>query len=306
MDALFGLLGDPTNPGFLGLVAILGFSLWRAQGLWNPRKWADRFGLTLTARNEGLVKSYILRTSILRTVGALVGVAAPWLYAMATDKEFHNVDLRAVFVGFLVGAVFAEITVKRPRPDAPSASLAPRKVSDYLSTRITSALRKVALLAYGLAGLYFLLPVGTYRFCPGRRELRSMGIQPDAVGCADMPVSTNDEFILFNLPVILLIVVVVELLQRYIVARPQPAVEADVREADNAIRSASVHALAGAGVGLVLVIIAGEVLNIFYKLDYRPLMLLGLIPFIGSMFAWARIAAPSERKVNPIEQPART
>ena len=35
-------------------------------------------------------------------------------------------------VGYLVGAVVGELTIKRPRGNVPAASLQPRKLSDYL------------------------------------------------------------------------------------------------------------------------------------------------------------------------------
>jgi hypothetical protein len=172
-------------------------------GRWNPAAWAERMGLQLTPHNEEIVRTYIVRTRLLRLMGALLGLFAPWVYrGFVGSPPPVPVDfgLFDALVGYLLGAVIAEVTIKRPAADEPSASLKPRELSDYMPAGFITALRVSALVALVLVPLYRLLPA--------RQRL---------VNLTDFP----PEIVI--LPAILLIGLGVELLQRYIVARSQPA-----------------------------------------------------------------------------------
>src|SRR3954453_8058899 len=59
-------------------------------------------------------------------------------------------------------------------------------------------------------------------------------------------------------PMVIAIAVGIDLLQRWIVGQAQPAVVSDVDRAADAIRSSSVHARAGAGLSMLLVILGLE------------------------------------------------
>lgn len=265
------------------LVVILGLvvrAAWRGRGRWNPTVWAQEMGLQLTPRNEAIVRSYIARTRLLRFTGALLGLFAPVLYlAFVGGPPPVPVDLWLfdALLGYLLGAVIAELTIKRPKADQPRASLVPRELSDYLPTRLITAHRMSALVALALVPLYRLLPA---------RE--------NLINLNDFP----PEVVL--VPTIFLIGVGVELLQRYIVARSQPAVESDLVNADDAIRSASVHALAGAGIALELLIVSAQLLNLAVVSDLQVLRwtlpALALLSFGIAIGSWVHLTKPFHRE----------
>jgi hypothetical protein len=260
----------------LGLAAR---TAWSGRRRWNPTVWAQEMDLQLTPRNEAIVRSYIARTRLLRFTGALLGVFAPWIYQAfvgAPPPVPVDFGLFDALVGYLLGAVIAELTIKRPKADQPTASLMPRELSDYVPTRFITALRMSALVALVLVPLYRLLPA-----------------RQNMVDLNDIP----PEIVI--LPTILLIGFGVELLQRYIVARPQPAVESDLVNADDAIRSASVHALAGAGIALELLIVSGQLLNLAVVSNLQllrwTLPALALLSFAIAIGSWVHLTKPFHR-----------
>ncbi len=228
----------------LALVAIR--SQWRHR--WLPERWAREAGLELTPRSEGLIRSYVNRTRAFRIAGGLIGFASPLIYAGYTHEPmpgpFGNTFLLAL-VGYLVGALLAELTFKRPRPERASATLAPRELQHYLPPRLSQTLRFGAVLALALVGVYLLVPVRQPRVDVPR--LAAWALLPVVVAAG------------------------VEMLQRYIVRRPQPLAETDLVAADDAIRSASVHALAGAGIGLLLVLLGDILHSIGFSTDVQVL-----------------------------------
>lgn len=245
-------------------------------GRWNPASWADRMGLRLTPLNEAIVRTYIIRTRVLRFTGALLGLLTPGIYRglvghpLPVPVDFVAFD---ALIGYLLGAVVAELTIRRPAADEPSASLEPRELSDYMPAGFITALRGSALVALVLVPLTRLLPA--------RQSLLNLN---------DFP----SEAVI--LPAILLIGAGVELLQRYIVARSQPAVELDLVNADDAIRSASVHALAGAGIALELLIITGQLINLAVVTTVEPLRwtfpVLAIISTGLALGSWIHLTKP--------------
>jgi hypothetical protein len=251
-------------------------------GRWEPSRWATAVGLQITPRNEAFVRSYIDRTRRLRLIGAGAGVVLPLAYAAAAGTEPPEPFDFALFdalLGYLIGAVVAEVTFPRPRSNVPSASLAPREVADYLPARIRIALRVAAGVALVLIPLYLALP---HR----EREMEWVDMLPAP---------------LFMI-MIEIVLVGVELLQRYIVRRPQPAVDEDLLRADDAVRSASVHALAGAGIAIELLIVAVELAGIGFVSDIQilrwtvPWLALGC--FVASILAWVRVTHPRRWRVR--------
>ena len=273
---IFELVVIGTLLIILGLVAK---AAWSGGGRWNPTVWAKEMDLKLTPRNEEVVRTYIARTRLLRFTGALLGVLAPTTYqAFVGSPPPLPVDfvLFDALLGYLLGAVIAELTIKRPKADEPSASLIPRELSDYVPTGFITALRLSALVALALVPLYRLLPA--------RQNL---------VDLNDFP----REIVI--VPTILLIGLGVELLQRYIVARSQPAVDSDLVNADDAIRSASVHALAGAGIALEWLLISGQLVNlaVVSTLDLLrwTLPVLAVVSFGIAIGSWIHLTKPFHR-----------
>ncbi len=245
---------------------------------WRPDEWARGMGVELTARNEAFIRSYIARTRVLRAVGAAVGVLTPVLYSAFTERTLpvpFDFGLFDALVGYLVGAVIAEITVRRPMAEVRTASLVRRVVADYLPAGYTITMRASAAIALVLIPLFRTLP---------QRE-------SDVAQVEMLPAILAGSMIL-------VVLVGVEFLQHYLVGRPQPAVEADLLAADDAIRSASVHALAGAGIALELLIVSVELTAIGLVSDIQVLRwtlpLIGLLAFGGSLGAWMRLTRPED------------
>jgi hypothetical protein len=260
----------------LGLVVR---NAWAGRRRWNPTVWAQEMDLQLTPRNEAIVRSYIARTRLLRSTGALLGLFAPNFYqAFVGDPPPVPVDfgLFDALLGYLLGAVIAELTIKRPKADEPSASLIPRELTDYVPPMFVTALRVSALVALALVPLYRLLPA--------RQRLIDLNDFPPEI---------------VILPMIILVGVGVELLQRYIVARPQPAVDSDLVNADDAIRSASVHALAGAGIALELLLVSAQLINLAVVSNVQllrwTLPALALLSFGIAIGSWVHLTKPFHR-----------
>jgi hypothetical protein len=249
---------------------------------WRPDAWAHDMGLELTPRNEDLVRSYLTRTRTFRAVGALVPLAAPSIYSDVVGEPPpapFDFGLFNALIGYLLGAVLAELVVRRPRAEVPTASLVPRRVADYLPARLRTILRVSAAAGIALIPLSLTLP-------DRPSDAADLEMLPPAL----------------ILTMSLVILVGVELLQRYIVGRPQPAVEDDLLRADDAIRSASVHALAGAGIALELLIVAVEIGNMGFISDIQilrwTLPWIGLVCFLASLASWVHITRPRHWRVG--------
>lgn len=258
----------------LALVAIR--SHWRHR--WVPERWAPEVGLQLTPRSEGLIRSYINRTRVFRIAGGLIGFASPLIYSGYRQEpmpEPLNSYLLAL-AGYLVGALLAELTFKRPRPQRATATLAPRELPQYLPRGLSQALRAGAVLALALVGVYLLVPAREPRVEVAR-----------LAGWVLLPV---------------LVAMGVEMLQRYIVRRPQPLAETDLVAADDAIRSASVHALAGAGIGLQLLLLGDILHSIGFSTDVQVLRWtlpwMALICVGAAVGAWTDLTKPYRWQVR--------
>lgn len=259
------------------LAALVGGAivLWRRpERRQSVESWARNSGLQLTPGNRAYVASYLGRTRVFRLIGALVGLFLPWI-AGALPKPF-DFGLFDALLGYLLGALVAELSFNRPQGEFPSASLVPRSVSDYLAHWYRIALPVCASLGLGLTLWYNALP-----------DRASAG--PDAPP-----------------PTVVLVVMIVgvwltvELFQRYIVARRQPAVNLDLVRADDAIRSASIHALAGAGLALELLVASvmlGEVAGTFKNsLVAWSLGSTAVVLFGCALGSWIHLTRPFQRR----------
>lgn len=249
---------------------------------WEPSTWAESVGLVLTKRNLEFVRSYIRRTQALRIAGGLMGVATPVVYSAYAGEELpapFDFGLFTGLAGYLLGAVLAEVVVRRARTDPPAALLVPRHVDDYLPAFHSMALRGSAALAVFLFVIYLFIARG------GPNDRADAFLSPFVA-----------------VPTIVAIVLGVEILQRYIVRQPQPAAESDLVDADDAIRSASVHALAGAGIALELLISSVVILAIGVISDIRlvrwTLPWVAVICLGAALGSWTDLTQPRHWKVR--------
>lgn len=272
----------PTELAVVAIILGVVVVLLPSKKRWRPEEWARDVGLTVTQRNEAFVRSYIRRTRILRTAGGVAGLVAAAVYTAITEEEPpepFDFSLFNGLVGYLIGAVAAELTFARPAANVPAASLEPREVAAYLPSAVRTTLRISAAVGLVLVPLFLVLP---HR----ESEMARVEMLPAAILIA----------------MILVVLAGVEILQRFIVARPQPAVDDDLLRADDAVRSVSVHALAGAGIALELVIVSVELAAIATVSDIQILRWtvpwIALVTFLSALAAWMHVTHPSRWRVR--------
>jgi hypothetical protein len=207
--------------------------------------WARARGLELASDNRPIVARYLRRARLLRTWGVLVGILLPTFVELALHGRLVVLGFgpndsapfagpMEAYIGYLVGALCAEVSLARPRdPARRSASLVRRELEDYLPRRLLWAQRGL-----GVAAVLGVMAIGLVPF-PSSVTDPSW---PALVGAAAF-------FGAFA--------VAVEALERWIVRRPQPFTSPSLVAADDAIRAQSVHALAGSGVAFLLLACSG-------------------------------------------------
>lgn len=147
----------------------------------------------------------------------------------------------------MAGTLWAELSVTRPTGRARVASLVPREPEAYLGRPLRWGPLAAALVATGVwIGVAFL---------PAERT----GGPGASAGDAAERASGLD--IAIGIAFVLVVPLVVVLAQRWILRRPQPLVAPDLVAADDAVRAASVRNLAAVGTALVLLYLAGGLLQ---------------------------------------------
>ncbi len=193
-------------------------------------EWAGAHGLVITERNRPMVRWYLRNARVLRTWGALAGFFLPML-AEAAFESSGSMPLVWVFVGYLLGALYAEVSLVRPFPTGRrAATLVPRALGDYLprELRITQRCLGVAIAVASLALVVVPFdPASGLAPEPGLLLLGLVGGPASAIG--------------------------LERLQGWLVRRPQPFTDRTLIAADDAIRAQSVHSVSGSGIDVALV-----------------------------------------------------
>jgi hypothetical protein len=205
-------------------------------------EWAAAHALDLTPTNRPMVWWYLRNARVLRTIGVLAGLLLVPFMTGSLGFSFGNPPAFA-FIGYLLGALYAELSMTRPRAGKAVASLHPRELTDYLFPRLLLAQRLVGALAF-LGGVALLvLGRRVYRFGPDARFTTTL--------------DHTSGRLMFAMGVAALVgAFVLERLQRWVVQRPQPVMSAELVAADDAIRSQAVHSLGGSGLALELLALA--------------------------------------------------
>lgn len=234
------------------------------------REWSAAHALTLTPANRPMVRWYLRNARVLRTWGVLAGLGLPPLTFAAFGIGGTRVpqDWTWIFVGYLVGALYAEVSLVRPMGSGPrAASIVPRDLDQYLPVRMLRVQR-------GL-GIFTVVASLTAGFLPYGERSQGLNLPNTAVVLALGLVAG-------------LFAVGLERLQRWLVERPQPFTDPELIAADDAIRSQSVHSLAGSGIA-VLLLLAGSVcwamansdVQVFRWTMWAP----GLFSFMAALYA---------------------
>jgi hypothetical protein len=201
--------------------------------------WARAHALDLTPSNRPMVRWYLHAARVLRTWGAVGGLVLPPLIGAAFGSQAAEDALFfLVFLGYLIGALYAEVALVRPLEGGRrQAVLVPRDVAHYLPWRLLLGPRCVAVVAV-IAGAAGVL-VGYDRDADS-----GMSGSP-RVSAAVM------------LALALLVVLSLERMERWLVERPQPFASPDLVAADDAIRAQSLHSIAGSGLAILLLCLGG-------------------------------------------------
>jgi len=231
------------------------------------REWAEVHGLELTAPSRPMVTWYLRTARVLRAWGAVAGLLLPTLIEGALGGPLRVLGFGSdgsgspgavvfILLGYLVGAFYAEIALRRRGGKAMrSASLVPRDIEDYLPSQVLwlqRGLGAAALVGAGLMGL-----VSVFEWGRGAERL-SYPTLPAVLVWAGLVVAFTAGL---------------EWVQRWLVRRPQPFVEPALVAADDAIRSQSVHSLAGSGIAVLLL--------------QCGFLLIGFGAYAGPALAWA-------------------
>jgi hypothetical protein len=213
-------------------------------------RWAALHGLALTPENRSIVAQYLRDARVLRTWGGVAGAIVPSLIEFAlngrvvvlgfgTDGESAPLGFGTIFIGYLIGALCAEVLHARPIAGARRrASLERRELEDYLARRVVVAQRVLAV-----AGALGVVAIG---FVPYNDSISNPGMASLVLGAA----------------VVLAFGAGLEALERWLVRRPQPFTSPPLVAADDAIRAQSIHSVAGAGLALLSLACCGAALGL--------------------------------------------
>jgi hypothetical protein len=189
-------------------------------------RFAQRHRLLVTADNGQRVIDYLATTRRWRAIGLAAGLAA----SLAWQLPQQRIGINWVFMlaGWFVGALIAELRVARLTARRSAAVLVARSADRYLPA--------VALWAPPVAAASCLaLTVLTAALGLGASASRVAWGQASCLLLAALAVTTA-----------------VWAAQRHVLTRAQPVTAPDLTQADNAIRSRSLHALGGSGTALAL------------------------------------------------------
>ena len=236
---------------------------------------------------------YLRRSRLSRTVGGAVpfvaGTVAPALWAatqgLPTPWPLALFGVRTWLAGYLIGVLVAEYRWTRPRSGVVrSAALVPRRLGDYLPVRAVIGMRLAAL---AVAALVPLLAWGPLTPVPVRELV--LGGRGGALATATLALAAA---------------AAVEVTVRRLVGRPQPATDSEELAVDDALSSTSVHAVAGAGLAIVLLSLSVQVGLVAANLGGGPgrtaVVALSWGCAAAAVAAWARVGHPRRWAVRRV------
>ncbi len=269
------LLGPLELAALPMLMLFFAFLLYRAQRITDADldRWANTNRVSLGSAGPR-IRRYLTWTRRWRALGFLGGILSS-----LTLQEGLGLLEAAIFgfVGYLLGALVAELLMNRPAKASGIASLKPRLVTEYVPGHALSLLRSAALVFLVLEGVYAFTPLGA----------RITG------SSADVPAANPARFFASTLAVGLLIAGIEGML-RWIVSRRQPASTAEEKAVDDVLRSTSAHAITAGGLALMCLAIAGEALG-FTPLEGAAgivAQMVGMVAIVSAFMAWFALTRP--------------
>jgi hypothetical protein len=222
----------------LAVIVLIPLGFWavaigRADRVTHPTaaEWARERGLALNIENTPMVAWYLRNTRVLRLAGVFAGFVLPPLVGMAIGRFRGSETFIWAYVGYLLGALYAELSLVRP--PGRTATLDPRRLVDYLSGWVVNLQRALGGVTAMVAVVVLRLP----------RDVRP---SPVVTRPWILAVAVGGAVLAIGL----------EAIERALVRRPQPIVSRSMVEADDAIRAQSVHSVAGSGIAIQLLLLS--------------------------------------------------
>lgn len=253
-------------------------------------EWASATGVVVSSRNLPHVVRYLDRSRRVRRIGALVGFASPWILAAVSGIEIDEGAwaVTLLLAGYLLGAVAAEISIERADEGQPAAFVHARRLDDYLPRWVVGLQR-----ALGVASLALLVPY-------------AMAMPADELELPSIAVVTS-----FGIGGAA-IAVIVEALQRHIIGRRQSFADIDDVAVDDAMRSTSLHVVAGAGLALLIQFVGPlSALTLVAAFPDDRSGVAGIaggviivVTLLVSMMCWSAVARPAPAPGRSVRSPA--
>jgi len=250
-------------------------------------KFARRQSLRITVTNGPLVIRYLATTRRWRGSGLLVGMAATevgpsLVHVFRPDHAPQDPGINglALFVGWFVGAVIAEwrVSVAAAPGRRRAAALEPRRLADYVPrpSRVVASAAWIALVAFELSSL-------------GLASVRHRDEMLPALGWAALTLLAGGLLVLVG---------------RRVLVRPQRYADADLIAADDAIRSRSLHVLAGCALAIAGYLSVGVAETLAAHSSASSDNLVLLVTVVGGFFAPALGFIVATATVPPIGRTA--
>jgi hypothetical protein len=274
---------EPISMAFWAIVAMILVSLTATMAN-SPvtrvrlERFARRQCLDVSAANGDQIIRYLATTRRWRTAGLGLGFLATVVWSL--PQPATSINSVALFAGWFLGALVAEIRVAHlAHGERRAASLQPRRPAAYLSRPGWALVPGAAALAMAVAVLTACLAAFA-------------GARPDgwAAGWLGAALATA---------------AAVRAIQLHVLRRPQPLTAPDVLAADDAIRSRSLHVLAGGGTALVLLCVSAQFGAIHPRDANTENAIqdwLELVPFLVAALGWyvATLTWPPGRRSRPV------
>lgn len=277
VDAPFPLIATVAT---LCLIAALVFLSMVFKGGPKPSAadgWAGAHGVTVNTRNSDFVVAYVFEGHRLRLVCGIGGFVAAAALSAGTGIDLKTSGWVWLLSGYLLGVVWSEGWLTRlPAGTQRMASLAPRRVSDYLSMGMLRAQLVVVLVAVAFAGLALAQgsdPHLVDGFATQFGDASARSLRHTIIGMAIAA---------------MLLAIGVGSLQRHIVGKSQPTADPDLLAADDAVRASAVHLLSGTAIAIVVLLVGtqlGMLAAIGVVADGTATMGYALC-FVGAFVAW--------------------
>jgi hypothetical protein len=193
------------------------------------------------------------------------------------ESDVGGWSLLLMFAGYLLGSVVAELVINRPGGHQAPTMRGSRRVGEYLSQYLLVIQRSLGIACAALVGAYVLLSL-------------LLRMPEPSVG-----------FVAIYGSVGLGVAAVIEALQRVIIARPRAAANPGALAVDDAMRSSTVHLVAGAGIAILIFFAAVLVSALLFFVDSPTgaiTFALMLLLFPLSIFFWLDSGKPHGFRVR--------